>query len=585
MIKLGRIWSIAFLLLLLTFSACKDDEPIDIMGVVSFAKESLQEIEGASAPLSINIGIENAGHMGGSIDVEIIGGNWAVDYETNTDSSVFTLDIGANALSSSFTILPIDDEAIEEDLELTIQLTGASGNLKLGSKTSMTFTILDNDEPTISMISFVEAGYDLAEEASSPVVVPITFDKASTEGGTITVETSGSAVLGTDYTLEGISTEMFTLTVAPGDTSASISVSAIDNGDFEENKDILFVLKEVTGGLKLFSRDSTTVIIINDDTPTIPVVDFGNGIADSLLEDAGTVSIPLVLSSPLAAAATIEVHLDAASTTTIGDDFLMGGASTSPLILQLSAGAMDATLELIITDDMDFDPNESIVLELRNPTGDLNLGVTNTKITIIIKDNDLNFVPFNYLETFESFNGRYTFLDSALSYKTHLTGQTIDSTKTLLLINASGAFADEMDPTMSSDNGLNLFYNSNRDMALFGELDNVLITPQMPGYGTVDVNLDAAYAFKNNNNAIITYYWSDTYNGTDAFDPMNWNVMGIATADSMNTLGYGNNAYKREAFTIEPSAEFYVAIRIKQTIDNTYFRLRWRFDNIRAKTR
>lgn len=585
MTKLSFYFMLTLTLIALVFSSCKEDEPVDITGVVSFAKDALEEIEGATTPLPVNMAIENAGHAGGSIDVEITGGEWGVDYETNTDSSVFTLDVAANSLSTSFTILPIDDEDIEEDLELTITLKAASGSLKLGSKTSMTFTILDNDEPTISMIQFRDGSYSLAEESTTPLVVPVRFDKASTEGGTITVESSGSAVYGTDYSVDGASSETFTLTVAPGDTSASFSVNAIDNSDFAEDKDVLFVLKEVTGGLKIIGQDSTTVTIVNDDAPIIPVVDFGSSIADSLDEDAGIISIPLIFSSALGSAATVDVTVDGASTATLGDDYLLDGGSSAPLTLNFASGATDATFELSITDDMDVDVNETIVLVLGNPTGDLNLGVDKTKITVVIKDNDQSTVTIDYLETFESNTGAGNWLDSALQFERIVHMQTIDTSKKITLNNVAGKFADPADPTMTSDNGLTLFYNSNQDSTLYGEIDNMVITPQLNGTGMIDVGVDLAYALKNNNLALVTFLWSETYTGNGTFNPSDWNVLATETALFMDGEGFGNNAFKRESYSINATQPFYLAVRIQQTVDMTAYRTLWRIDNFRAKSK
>ena len=98
----------------------------------------------------------------------------------------------------------------------------------------------------------------------------------------------------------------------------------------------------------------------------------------------------------------------------------------------------------------------------------------------------------------------------------------------------------------------------------------------------MDVSIDAAYAFKNQNSATVTFYWSQTYDGSGTFNESDWTAMGTETVANMDAEGFGNNAYKRQEFNIAPTANFYIAIRVNQNVDDTNYRLRWRFDNIQV---
>jgi hypothetical protein len=60
--------------------------------------------------------------------------------------------------------------------------------------------------------------------------------------------------------------------------------------------------------------------------------------------------------------------------------------------------------------------------------------------------------------------------------------------------------------------------------------------------------------------------------------------MGTETAANMDSEGFGNNVFKRQVFNINPSANFYIAIRVSQTIDATNYRTRWRFDNLKVNS-
>ena len=212
-------FSLAFLLL---FLACKnDDENFSGTGIVNFTLEELVEVENTTSALAVNIGVDSFNHSGGTISVSISGGNYGTDYETNTGSANFDLEIAPGGLISNFTLQPIDDETIEGNTVLTITLTQASGALQLGETTTLLFTILDDDNPLIAIISFENTASTIQENDAASTTINIPFDQESTNGGTITVEATGDAVFGTDYSITGETTSTFTINVPAGATNAS----------------------------------------------------------------------------------------------------------------------------------------------------------------------------------------------------------------------------------------------------------------------------------------------------------------------------------------------------------------------------
>ena len=455
--------SLALLALLSVLFSCEKEEITDVNGTVFFAADDLFEIENATIPLGITIGITNPAHQGGTIQVSITGGVYGEDYETSEGASDFTLEVEPNVLSSSFSIKPVDDDIIEDDKELMVAITGVSGSLQLGDKTGFKFTILDND---------VEA---------EPEPIAIDFDATST-------------------------------TVSEG----------------------------------------SDVIII-----------------------------PVVTSEMLSEETTVQVSVGSASTATAGDDFTLNGESGSTVTLTLPAGGNGTTLELAIVDDADQEEEEVLVLDLINAPEGFLIG-TNSQLTYNIQDNDQGPPPFFYLENFEGNDGSPDYLNTVLGYQNVLADQTIDASNIMSLINSAGNFADENDINGASDNGLNMFYNSGQDAANFGQLDNLVITTLLDGQGSMQVNFDVSYAFKNQNNGELVFYWSQTYDGSGTWNESDWTVMGTETAATMDAEGYGNNIYKRETFMIEPTAGFYIAVRVRQVIDDTFYRMRWRVDNIRV---
>lgn len=439
------------------FCSCSSDEEANGIGQVSFKVDNLVEVENATIPLAINVNIDNPYHGGGTLNIGVSGGAYGTDFETSAGSSDFMIDVAPNVLLSTFSISPINDELIEDDLLLTVTITAASGNLQLGEQTSFTLTIIDDEKP------------------QEPVAI--------------------------------------------GFAEATNSVS----------------------------------------------------------EGEGTKIISIYFSEMLNTDAMVSVEIDAQTTATIGSDFAINGQTLGSVVIPLLAGSTEATFDLELIDDMDEEDLESIVFTLVNSSAVVQVEEAQTTISII--DNDGGVAPIDYLETFESNDGTDTYLNDVLGFENILINQTVDAESTIGLITSATNFADPTDPTLTSDNGLNIFYNTDQDPSLNGELDNLVISPQMVGAGLVTLNIDVAYAFKNQNNASVTFYWTEIYDGSGTFDEGDWNVMDTETAAEMDAEGFGNNMYKREEFNINPTQPFYIAVRVQQTVDDDFYRTRWRFDN------
>lgn len=559
--------------LLLIASCDEDDEVLNQTGNVSFTLEELVEIENATIPLNVNIGIDNFNHSGGAIEVSITGGNYGVDYETSTGDANFTINVEQRSLLASFSVTPLNNDTIDGNLDLVITLVSTSGSLALGETTSLQFTILDDDDPLIAIADFENATGNLQENDTNNYTINIPFNQPSTDGGTIEITASGDAVLGTDYTIVGQSASPFTVTVAPGAASASFDITAIDNAVFEADKSATFTINGVTGGLEAGVTTSTTITIENDDLPPNPVIDFSATNTSSYDENAGTITLNFELSSTTTADATIEITTSGMAD---ANDFNFGGSNANPYSFVIPAGSTTGSLDLTIIDDVDTEVDESLILDITSVTGGLDAGVNLQQQTITITAND-DIAPFSYLETFETVSD----LPSSGFQAFLLPAQDLPDEKLFKYNMNAGKYADVDDVTLDSDSGLVVFYNITQNGN--GVIDNVVITPQMAVSGNVDVSIDITYnQAPQFNNATVTFYYSETYNGSGTWNLSDWTSMGTETAASMETEGFAISDYKRKVMSISPNANFYVAVRINQIMDGTFTKTQWRLDNFKV---
>jgi hypothetical protein len=120
------------------------------------------------------------------------------------------------------TILIVDDRQFEPDETINLSLSNPQGGAILGTQTTATLTIIDNDAPKPGTVSFNNASYTINENGTA------TINLIRTEGsdGEVTVTltpSDGTATAGSDYNNSPI-----TVTFTNGETSKNLTIPIID---------------------------------------------------------------------------------------------------------------------------------------------------------------------------------------------------------------------------------------------------------------------------------------------------------------------------------------------------------------------
>jgi hypothetical protein len=168
-----------------------------------------------------------------------------------------------------------------------------------------------------------------------------------------------------------------TVTIPVGWTQGIILVQILDDDIDENDEQVVITLGAVTNGT-LGSPSVHTILISDDDSP--PHVNFVNS-AKSVSEDAGPFSISVELSAP--SVNDVSVPLLLSGSAGQGSDY-----SISSTNLVIPAGSLDAQFDISMIDDLQYDPDEKIYIDLGNPTNAV-LGSPN-RFTVSIEENDLS---------------------------------------------------------------------------------------------------------------------------------------------------------------------------------------------------
>lgn len=141
---------------------------------------------------------------------------------------------------------------------LTLELSAATGGATLGSPSTTTLTIVEND--VAGTVQLGEVAYGVGE-SSGTATITVTRSGGSASGVTVSYATSdGTATAGSDYQAAS-----GTLTFGAGETSKTFDVTILADGAGEANETVVLTLSAPGGGGSLGSPSSATLYVVDDD--------------------------------------------------------------------------------------------------------------------------------------------------------------------------------------------------------------------------------------------------------------------------------------------------------------------------------
>ena len=246
--------------------------------------------EGPSATDTGTFTVSRTGSTAGALTVNFTASGTAAsgsDY-TSLGSSVV---IPAGASSATLTVSPLDDSPVES-AETVIVTLASNAAYTLGSPSSATVTINDDDKATVSIAATTPTASETGPTAG---VFTVTRTGSTTAALTVNFTVSGSATSGADYASLGSS-----VTIPIGSSSKTITLTPIDDTTSEGNGCALATLS-TSSSYNLASTYFASITIADNDfapfvqiaSPTVPAVilDPGTGLVlTAVASDDGTPS-------------------------------------------------------------------------------------------------------------------------------------------------------------------------------------------------------------------------------------------------------------------------------------------------------
>ena len=332
-----------------TVSVADDDVP-----VVSVSGGS-GVTEGGNASFTVTASPTPRADLSVSVTVSASG-----DYGATTGKRTVTVPTTGSA---SFTVATTNDSADEADGSVTATLDAPAadaGYTVSSTQGAATVAVADDDIPVVS----ISGGGGVTEGTDVTFSVSANPAPASNLAVRVEITTSGSY---------GVNVGTFTVTIASGTTSKTLTLPTINDATSEPDGSVTATLLD-RGAYDLGANKVATVSVADDDgTPSTPVVSISGG---SGVTEGGNASFTVTASPPPHADLSVSVTVSASG------DY---GATTGSRTVSIPIGG-SATFTVATTDDTTDEPDGSVTATLVDGT-DYDLGA-NKVATVSVADDD-----------------------------------------------------------------------------------------------------------------------------------------------------------------------------------------------------
>ena len=243
------------------------------IGTLAFDSSTVSVTEGDKATFTVSL--SKAATSDVTFSWSTTGGSaGGADYTAQAATSV---SIAAGDASATLEVQTTQDTLGEANETFTVTITASSlpADVTLGTPTTATATIVDDDTPTVSLVLTPSS----IGEGRGVSTVTATLSEALSQAVTLTVSSSPEwPALSADFTQSGT-----TLTIADGATTSTgaVTVTAVDNSVDAPNKHVT-VSATATGGNGVSAPSSQVLTITDDDSAAVTIADASASEGDAI---------------------------------------------------------------------------------------------------------------------------------------------------------------------------------------------------------------------------------------------------------------------------------------------------------------
>ncbi|WP_421359044.1 putative Ig domain-containing protein [Agrobacterium rosae] len=323
-----------------TATIINDDVP-----TASIAVAPSSVAEDGAANLIYTVSLNQAAQSAVSIAFNV-GGSASSGTDYAAVSSPLVIAAGQN--SGTITINPTADSTVEPDETVVISLAAGSG-YSVGSPNSATGTILNDDQPSLSIN---DVSLNEGDAGTSNATFTVSLSQPAGAGGvSFDIATAdGTATGGVDYVASSLTGQ----TIPAGSSSATFTV--LVNGDsLSEPNETFFVNVSNVSGASVADGQGVGTIVNDDAVPSLSIDDVSVNEGNS-----GTSTATFTVSLSAASGQTVSVNYATADgTATAGSDYVARSGT-----LTFAPGTTAQGVAVTVNGDTTVEPNEAFSVGL-----------------------------------------------------------------------------------------------------------------------------------------------------------------------------------------------------------------------------
>lgn len=236
--------------------------------------------------------------------------------------------------------------------------------------------------PTVNFSAATSAALENAVTAT----INLTISPATTAAETFTVTIgAGTATYGTDYSTTPAGPSTFVVNVPLGATSASFTVTLINDAITEGDETVPFTITGSSGGLSIGSSSSHVFTITDDDNT--PTIDFST-LNITVLETAGAQTFTLSFLPTTHPSGSLTIQVTNGPGVVYGSDYTTtpaGGSGT--FVVSFGPNVASVSFTATVINDVLAESTETVTFTILSVPVGFAIGANNTA-TLVIGDND-----------------------------------------------------------------------------------------------------------------------------------------------------------------------------------------------------
>ena len=266
-----------------------------------------------------------------------------------------------------------DQDLLDEDNETVIvDITSVTNGTENGVQ-QQTTTITDDDTPPDVTLAVDNA--NIPEDGTTSATFTATLSAISGLDVTVNLGFTGTATAIADYTSTTNS-----IVIPAGSMSGTSVVTSVQDPEDENDETVIVDITSVTNGNESGVQQATTTILDDDPEPVVTLfIDNAN-----IDENGGSAQVTAVLNT----VSGLDVTVDLAFSGTAvggGQDYTATGAS-----IVISAGDFFDSIDINSDDDILFEDNETVIVDVDSVTNGQEVGTQQVTTTIIDDDENLD---------------------------------------------------------------------------------------------------------------------------------------------------------------------------------------------------